>query len=111
MELKKEIVDGLCIITIMADSLEAMNSKTFKDQIAPHLAANRNLILNFGPVSFIDSSGCGALLSCLRQLNARDGDLKICNASRPVKTVFELVRLNRVIEIYPDCESAVQAFQ
>jgi anti-sigma B factor antagonist len=60
---------------------------------------------------FVDSSGLGAMLSCLRQLNATGGDLKLCGMSKAVRAVFELVRMHRIFDIYDTRELAVSAFQ
>ena len=60
---------------------------------------------------FVDSSGLGAMLSCLRQLNATGGDLKLCGMSKAVRSVFELVRMHRIFDIYDTREQAVSAFQ
>ena len=51
------------------------------------------------------------MLSCLRQLNAAGGDLKLCGMSKAVRAVFELVRMHRIFDIYDTREQAVSAFQ
>jgi anti-sigma B factor antagonist len=53
----------------------------------------------------------GAMLSCLRQLNARRGDLKLCGMSKQVRGAFELVRLDRILDIHANRAEAVLAFQ
>jgi anti-sigma B factor antagonist len=69
------------------------------------------VILDLGRLRFIDSSGLGAMLSCLRQLNAAGGDLKLCGMSKAVRAVFELVRMHKIFDIYGTREQAVSAFQ
>jgi len=51
------------------------------------------------------------MLCCLRQLNAKKGDLKLCGMSKKVRGAFELVRLHRIFDIYPSQVEAVFAFQ
>jgi anti-sigma B factor antagonist len=51
------------------------------------------------------------LLSCLRQLNGVGGDLKLCGTSKPVRALFELVRMHRVFELCNTSEDAVRAFE
>jgi anti-sigma B factor antagonist len=62
-------------------------------------------------VDFVDSRGCGVILSFLKQVTANGGDLRICGVARPVRTVFELIRLQRICEIFDTKEQAVAAFQ
>jgi anti-sigma B factor antagonist len=41
---------------------------------------------------------------------AAGGDLKLCQVSRPVRGVFELIRLHRICEIVGTREEALKAF-
>ncbi|MFW5870722.1 MAG: STAS domain-containing protein [Candidatus Sumerlaeota bacterium] len=111
MQLNTEKRDDISIITIEDESLEAMNSQEFKEEMSKILPDCRKVVLNLAHTDFVDSSGCGALLSCLRQLNAAGGDLKLCNVQRPVRTLFELVRMDRIVEIHNSCEEAVDSFK
>ncbi len=36
------------------------------------------VVLDMAGVKFVDSSGLGALISCLRQVNGRKGDFRLC---------------------------------
>jgi anti-sigma B factor antagonist len=62
-------------------------------------------------VQFVDSAGIGAIISCLKTLSANGGDLKLCNVAKPVRGLFELVRLHRLLDILNTKEEAVRAFQ
>ena len=69
------------------------------------------MVFDLSKLRFVDSSGLGAFLSCLRKLNAKGGDLKLCGMSKQVRAVFELVRMHRIFDIYGTREEAVRAFQ
>jgi anti-sigma B factor antagonist len=90
--------------------LDAGNAGEFKRDIAPLLEAHAKLVLDLSRVRFVDSSGLGAFISCLRKLNAKGGDLKLCGMSKQVRAVFELVRMHRVFDICETREEAVHAF-
>jgi anti-sigma B factor antagonist len=111
MDIAVENFGAVTIATLHQNELDAGNVQDFKRDIAPVLAENRNLILDLSRLRFVDSSGLGAMLSCLRQLNAAGGDLKLCGMSKAVRAVFELVRMHRVFDIYDTREQAVTAFQ
>jgi anti-anti-sigma regulatory factor len=40
-----------------------------------------------------------------------NGDLKLCGMSEQVRGAFEVVRLDRIFDIYPDRAAALQAFR
>lgn len=111
MEIPIETVDGVAVATVPVDELDASNSGEFKRDIAPVLQANTKLVLDLGRLRFVDSSGLGAMLSCLRQMTAKSGDLKLYGMSKQVRALFELVRMHRIFDIYGSRDEAVHAFQ
>jgi anti-sigma B factor antagonist len=104
-------VDGVGIAVVPVDELDASNAGEFKRDIAPVLQSHSKLVLDLSQLRFIDSSGLGAMLSCLRQLTGKSGDLKLCGMSKQVRALFELVRMHRIFDIYGTKEEAVHAFQ
>ncbi len=111
MELSTEQIDDILVITLKAEILDASNVKKFRTQITPMLEKSQKVVFDMNQVKFIDSSGCGILLSCLRQLNGNGGDLKLSGVQKPVRTLFELVRMHRIIEIHDQNDDAVCSFQ
>ncbi|MGE0702511.1 MAG: STAS domain-containing protein [Vicinamibacterales bacterium] len=110
MQLAIETVGTVAITAIPVDELDAGNAAEFKRDIAPLLEAYSNLVLDLSRLRFVDSSGLGAFISCLRKLNAKGGDLKLCGMTRQVRAVFELVRMHRVFDILATKDDAVRAF-
>ena len=110
MEIPVEQVDGVSVAALDVDELDAGNAPEFKRDIAPALQANTKLVLDLSRLRFVDSSGLGAILSCLRLLSAKNGDLKLCGLSKQVRAAFELVRMHRVFAITATREEAVHAF-
>jgi anti-sigma B factor antagonist len=68
------------------------------------------LVLDLGQVQFIDSSGCGAILSCLKALTGHGGDLKLCRITPTVRNVFKLIRLDKICDLFDTRDAAVRAF-
>ena len=73
----------------------------------------RNLVVDLGDVSFIDSSGLGALVSALKTLKANggNGDIRLAQVQEPVVSLLEIIRLNRVFSTYPSVEHAVKSYE
>jgi anti-sigma B factor antagonist len=111
MQTTVEQADDVAIVTIHDEQLDAGNADDFRQEIAPVLKDSKKLLLDLARVRFVDSRGCGAILSCLKQLSANDGDLKLCNVNQYVRTVFDLIRLHRICEILPTRPDALKAFQ
>ena len=111
MELAVEKVGDVAVVEIPVDELDASNTGELKHDIAPVLEANAKLVIYLSRLRFVDSSGLGAILSCLRQLTSKGGDLKLSGMQKQVRAVFELVRMHRIFDIYGTREEAVRAFQ
>jgi anti-sigma B factor antagonist len=111
MEIAVDKIESVAVAVVPVDELDASNAGEFKRAIAPVLQANSKLVLDLSRLRFVDSSGLGAMLSCLRQLTGKNGDLKLCGMSKQVRALFELVRMHRIFDIYGTREEAVKAFQ
>ena len=110
MDLVPHQIDGVAVATVPLEDLDASNAAEFKRDMAPVIDANAKLVLDLSRLRFVDSSGLGAFISCLRKLNAKGGDLKLCGMSKQVRAVFELVRMHKVFDILGSTEDAVRAF-
>lgn len=106
-----ETIGDVTIVTVHLEQLDAGNAEDFRQDMATILHDCRKLVLDMNLVEFVDSRGCGAILSCLKSVSAEGGDLKICRVARPVLKVFELIRLHRICEIVGTREQAIAAFQ
>lgn len=67
----------------------------------------RNVCLNLSGVSFIDSSGLGAILGRYKRVSQMRGRMTLVGASGPVRNILEL---SGVLKIIPMCETEEQAF-
>lgn len=110
MDLSIEKVNGVAVVELRFEELDATNVGEFKRDLAPVLEANSKLVFDLTRLRFVDSSGLGGFISCFRKVNAKGGDLKLCCLSKPVRAVFELVRMHRVFDIHPTRDAAMRAF-
>lgn len=109
IEIEKKPDDNAAIITIDSANLDASNVGVFKAQIQPLLETNGNVIIDMSHLNFVDSSGLGALLSTLRTMNNKNGQLKLYAMAKPVQALFELVRMQRIFAIYNTRDEALAA--
>ena len=99
------------VAVVPMEELDASNSAEFKRDAAPLLESTLKLVFDLSRLRFVDSSGLGAFISCLRKLNAKGGDVKLCGMSKQVRAVFELVRMHRIFDIFTTREDAARAFR
>src|SRR5438552_1392082 len=102
--------EGILVGQVNAKSLDVSNARAFKEAIKPLLTEGARIVLDLSKVEFIDSSGLGALVSCLRQAHAESGEIKLSGLSKPARALFELVRMHRVFEVFNSAEEAVTSY-
>jgi anti-sigma B factor antagonist len=109
MRINSEILNEGKVLTISFrnDNLDASNTKQFKDAVQPLLEGHQTIMFDMSGLNFVDSSGLGSLLSCLRTMNNKDGQLILYAMNKPVQALFELVRMHRIFSIYTTKEEAL----
>ena len=99
MQLETRTEPNCFVITPLEARVDAHIAAAFRTAIFERIdQGHRNLLIDMKRVEFIDSSGLGALVSALKHMG-RDGELKVCSLNASVRSMFELTRLNRVIQI------------
>lgn len=92
-------------------SLDADTVSAFK-KVAYDLVGGGALrfVIDCSNLTFIDSMGLGVLISLLRRVRQRNGDVKVAALSEEVKTIFEITRLHRLFDVCTDWNAAVRQF-
>ncbi|WP_461631619.1 STAS domain-containing protein [Labilibaculum euxinus] len=102
-------------ITIMklgeTNRLYALNANIAKEKMNEFLSLPKSkLIVDFEEISFIDSSGFGALLSALKTSKEHKSFIKLCNINRDVMELIELMQLDSIFDILQDQTACVNSF-
>jgi len=110
MRFETEPIGHALLIHTVTATLDASNSAEFKLDIGPLIASNTRIIFDLSSLNFIDSSGVGALLSCLRRISGLKGELKIVGVQPRVRSVFQLLRMHQIFDLVDNAETAVTRF-
>jgi anti-sigma B factor antagonist len=111
MEIRVRVVQAdVVVIELREDSLDASNVRAFKDTFTSLVGQASKVVLDMDGVKFVDSSGLGALISCLRHQHGRSGDLRLAAMSNTVRALFELMRMHRVFAIHATPDEAIRSF-
>ncbi len=107
MKFRQEKAEGYMVLTIQEERIDAHNSAELKEHFLNMTEqGDTHILVQLEQVRFIDSSGLGALLSGFKNAESRSGRLSLVHLQPQVLSMFELTRLNRVFEIYPDLQQA-----
>ncbi len=85
--------------------LDGTKAGQFRQEITSLVESNVDIVLiDFKDVTFMDSSGLGALVLALKTVRAAGSKLFICSVNDQIKMLFELTSMDRVFEIFPSRE-------
>ena len=73
-------------------------------------AGHCDIIIDFDGLQAITSRGLGFLITAQKETRSREGRLAMVNLSAQFAPLFELTRLNRILEIFLDMETARRSF-
>ncbi|MBW4666995.1 MAG: STAS domain-containing protein [Cyanomargarita calcarea GSE-NOS-MK-12-04C] len=81
--------------------LDATRSQEFRENISEVLESGAKIVLvDFQNVTFMDSSGLGALVLAFKALRAADTKLVICSINEQIRILFELTGMDKVFEVF-----------
>ncbi|MFW6283854.1 MAG: STAS domain-containing protein, partial [Desulfosalsimonas sp.] len=110
MRIKTETLDDLLVVKVLESAVDAGNALELKAELLPLVEKYRKVALDMGKVKFMDSSGVGAMLSCLRTIHHNSGELRLFSVKPNLYQLFKLVRLDTLVGIHENRKTAIEAF-
>ena len=97
-------------IVSITGRIDAGNVSELKSQFSIWLNETNRFVVDMKNVDFIDSTGLGGIVACLKYTSEANGDLKISGLQAKPRMVFEITRAYKIFDIYDDIESAVESY-
>jgi anti-sigma B factor antagonist len=111
MKIKTRQVDGISIMDCSGRITLGEGSVQLRDAVRDLLAkGSKQILLNLGDVTYIDSSGIGELVSAFTTVRNQGGDLKLLNLTKKVHDLLQITKLYTVFDVKDDEASAVASF-
>ncbi len=111
MSMEFRMADRIAIAVLSGD-IKASNIGELREEFLACLKAHPNLkvlVLDLSGVSMMDSSGLGLVVSLLKRMSERHGDLRLAALPDKVRMLVEITRLHTVFDIYDTVEKAENA--
>lgn len=105
-------VDGVTVLDLSGRLVLGEESSSFRDTLK-NLASQgqKKILLNLADLSYIDSSGLGALVSGYTTLAGQQGQLKLLNLTKKIQDLLQITKLLTVFEVYTDEKTALKSFK
>ncbi|MDJ0567999.1 MAG: STAS domain-containing protein [Pleurocapsa sp. MO_192.B19] len=83
--------------------LDSVHTNNLRREILDLIDSGVKIVLvDLQDISFMNSSGMGALVATLKAVKASEGQLALCSLSDQVRIIFELSRMDRIFQVYSD---------
>jgi anti-anti-sigma factor len=70
-----------------------------------------NIIVDFSGVNYMNTAGIEVLISTMKLVRERGGDMCLAGLSQQVHKVFQITRLNDIFPIYDTVDNAIKSFE
>jgi anti-sigma B factor antagonist len=86
--------------------LDGTKATQFRQDISESvLAGAKTVLIDFQDVTFMDSSGLGALVLALKTVRGAGSKLVVCSINEQIRILFELTSMDRVFDIFESREA------
>ena len=105
------LVDGVTIVDLSGRITLGEASSTLRETVRDLISkGQKNILLNLGDVTYIDSSGIGELVSSFTSVSNQGGKLKLLNLQKKVHDLLQITKLYTVFEVHTDEAAAVRSY-
>lgn len=108
-----EEIDGVTVARLLEKkildeaNIEALGQEMFalvdKD-------GRRKIILDFSLVEYLSSAALGKLITMHKKVSTASGKLALCNIQKDILDVFKITKLDKVLTLCTDLDSALAKF-
>ena len=110
MEVVEKTVGNIVVYLLRGQILLCTETECieFFDKIAEE-KSHLTVILDMSGVGYINSTGIGMIIKCLKKFRENGGRLVFCSLVPEVMKLFDIIKLTQILEIYPDEETAIRS--
>lgn len=93
--------EGRSLEILLAGELDHHGAKGLMQRLDQEIEAGLplQLTLDFGGVSFMDSSGIAVVMRCRQRMRELGGSVKLCKAAPQPRKVLEAAGIRRIVEM------------
>lgn len=100
---------GWTVIAVVGE-LEMATAPRLRQAVVTEVSEGRaELVLDLQGVPFVDSTGLGVVVGALKRVRSQQGRLVVAGLVPRVRSLFELTRLDEIIDLYDDVDAALRA--
>ncbi len=111
LKLSVKSVNGVTVVYCSGRIVFGEEAAELRERVKEMLATVRQIVLNLGGVSYIDSGGLGTLVGLYTSARAAGGDIRLANLTQRVGDQLQITKLVTVFDVHDSEEKAIQSFK
>jgi anti-sigma B factor antagonist len=105
------IKDGVIVIRLSGAIYFGEESKSLRVLVKDLLEKFRQIVLDLGDVTHIDSGGLGTLVSLYASARKVGGEIKLAHIGSHTRELLQITRLLTLFEVFDTLEDAIASFE
>ena len=112
MPIKEQMMGDVAVIELKGKLMGGQETTAVHSKVKD-LVANgvKKVVIDLAKVTWMNSTGLGALMGSMTSLRNADGDLKLCHVTDKVKSLFMITKLITIFDTFDSVEDAINAFE
>ncbi len=111
MTIDTRSVNGVTILDVHGKVTIGEGSREVREKIRALLEnGNKNILMNLGDVSYVDSAGIGELVSSYTTVTNQGGQFKLLHLTKKIRELLAITKLLTVFDSFDDETAAVGSF-
>lgn len=108
----KEKVGDVVVQKVNLSRATLKEAEEFKNTLIENVGVGKKkIVVDLEECEFIDSTFLGVLVVSMKKITALGGEMRLVGLQPQVRSMFELTRMYRVIEVFETKEEAVASFE
>ncbi len=111
LQLTTRYIGDIAVVDCAGRIVLGEESAALRQHVKELLAQSPNIVLNLAQVSYVDSSGVGALMALYTSARNGHGSIKLANLTTRFRELLQITKLATIFETYDSPEAAADSFR
>ena len=104
------VTDGVMVVYCRGAIIFGEESTALRSLVRDLLKKPREIVIDLGGVTYIDSGGLGTLVALYLSARKVGGAIKLASVAGHAYEVLQITKLLTIFELFPEVESAIASF-
>ena len=112
MSIKSKVVGGVAVLHISGKLMGGTETKEVVAKVKEVLSqGTTKVVLDLGKVTWVNSTGLGALMEASRSVMDQSGTIKVAAVGEKIKSLLMMTQIIKMFEAFDTPEEAVASFE